>query len=145
MNTMLLEEKSIALGENLITALLAQDFNTLETLLQPQVRFRALTPRRVCEGQTADEASAWFRLWFGDLDEIQVQHSASDRVFDRLHLSYRLRVHDVLNGWRLIEQHAYASVQEGQIADMWLICTGFRPDPTPDHCSLPIPSSPPPH
>jgi hypothetical protein len=140
MHTMLLKEKSTALGEGFITALLAQDFTALETLLQPQVRFRALTPRRVCEAQTADEATAWFRLWFGDLDEIQVQQTASSQVFDRLHLNYRLRVHDVINGWRLIEQHAYAGVQDNHIADMWLICTGFRPDPTPDACSLPNPN-----
>jgi hypothetical protein len=130
-NTMpevILEKKTVALGEDFIAALVAQDFDHLETLFGPQVRFRALLPPRIGEGKTAGEATDWLRRWFGDADELQVLQSTTEEVFDRLYLSYRLRVHDVINGWRVIEQQAYGDVREGHIADMWLLCSGFRPD-----------------
>lgn len=126
MSEVILQEKTIALGERFIAALVAQDFDRLETLFGPQVRFRALLPR-MCEGKTAGEATDWLRRWFGDADELQVLQSTAAPVFDRLYLSYRLRVHDVINGWRVIEQHAYGDVQDDHIAYMWLLCSGFRP------------------
>jgi hypothetical protein len=98
----------------------------IESLFQPHVRFRALVPRRLCEGQTPGEATDWLRRWFGNVDEFQVLQSDVNQVFDRLYLNYQLRVHDVINGWRLIEQHVYIDVQDGLILDMWLLCSGFR-------------------
>ena len=127
MSEVILQEKTIALGESFIAALTTQDFDYLETLFEPGVRFRALLPPRIGEGKTAGEATDWLRRWFGDADELQVLQSTAEQVFDRLYLSYRLRVHDVINGWRVIEQQAYSAVQEGHIADMWLLCSGFRP------------------
>lgn len=50
-------------------------------------------------------------------------------MFDRLYLAYRLRLHSQEKASEVIEQHAYCVVQDGQIADMWLLCSGFRPDP----------------
>lgn len=116
------------LGDQFITALGEQAFDRLQAIFGPQVRFRALVPSRLCEGSSAGEAVSWLRRWFGDADDIRVLQSSASRVFDRLHMSYRLRVHDVINGWRVIEQQAYCSVQDGQITDLWLICSGFRPD-----------------
>jgi len=128
MREVILQEKSTALCKDFIAALTAQDFETLERLFQPQLRFRALVPHRICEGQTAGEATDWLQRWFGDADEFQMLQSAVAQVFDRLYLSYRLRVHDVIHGWRVIEQHAYLDVQGNHIADLWLLCSGFRPD-----------------
>ena len=125
---MTLENQTTALGDRFVAALTAQQFETIESLFAPQTRFRALVPSRVCEGQTAGEATAWLQRWFGSADELQVLHSDMQQVFDRLYVSYRLRLHDVINGWRVIEQHAYGSVQAGRIADLWLLCSGFRPD-----------------
>ncbi|HBY98037.1 MAG: nuclear transport factor 2 family protein [Ardenticatenaceae bacterium] len=128
MSEVTFQEKTIALSQSFITALAAQDFDHLEALFAPQVRFRALVPPRICEGKTAGEATDWLRRWFGGADEFQILESAADQVFDRLYLRYRLRLHDVINGWRVIEQQAYGGVQEGHIADIWLLCSGFRPD-----------------
>lgn len=118
----------VALGESFLEALEEQNFSRLETLFAPQVRFRALVPSGVREGQTADEATGWLQRWFGDADEFQFVQSAADQVFDRLYLHYRLRLHDAKNGWRVIEQQAYCDVRDGRIADMWLLCSGFRSD-----------------
>jgi hypothetical protein len=116
------------LGQAYITALTTQDLESLKTLFGPHLRFRALVPRRLCEGQTAVEAIDWLRRWFGEADEVEVLQSSVAQVFDRLNLSYRLRVHDVINGWRVIEQYAYGDVQDNHIVDLWLLCSGFRPD-----------------
>lgn len=119
-----------AVGSAFIEMLARQDFEQLERLFAPQVRFRALLPPRICEENTAAAATEWLRRWFGGADHLQVLQKTADQVFDRLHLCYRLRTYDAVNGWRAIEQQAYYVVQqEGQIADMWLLCSGFRPDP----------------
>ena len=140
MNEIILQERSTAIGKNFIAALMSQDFETLETLFRADLRFRALVPRRLCKGQTAGEATDWLRRWFGDADEFQVLGSDVAQMFDRLYLKYRLRVHDVINGWRVIEQHVYADVQDDHIADLWLLCSGFRPDIKKDERPKRIPS-----
>ena len=129
MSDVMLNERAIAVGQSFLESLAAQDFDRLEALFAPQVRFRALLPRRTCEEKTAEAATGQLRDWFGEADTLQVLQSTADQVFDRLHLAYRVRLHDGANGWQVIEQHAYCDVQDGHIADMWLLCSGFRPDP----------------
>jgi TusA-related sulfurtransferase len=122
-------EEATAVGQAFLESLAAQDFDRLAALFAPQVRFRALLPPETCEEKSAEAATGQLRDWFGEVDTLQVLHSTADQVFDRLHLAYRLRSHDAANGWQVIEQHAYCDVQDGHIADMWLLCSGFRPDP----------------
>jgi len=117
-----------SLGESFIHELAAQDFRSLELLYQPAARFRAVVPSGKYQGKTAGEAVAVLRDWFGNCDSIQILQSTSRSVFDRLYLGYQLRFHDREDGWQVAEQHAYCIVQEDRIADMWLICSGFRPD-----------------
>jgi len=116
------------LGETFLAALAARDFASLAKLYQPEVRFRAMVPSGERMGHTAGEAVGWLERWFGACDTVAILQSTVKPVFDRLYFYYRLRVHDSQNGWRVIEQHAYSIVQDGQIADMWLICSGFRPE-----------------
>ena len=122
------DEKINGVGQSFLAALAAQDFERLETIFAPQVRFRALLPPRTCEERTATAAAGWLQRWFGGADTLQVLQATADPVFDRLHLHYRLRTHDAANGWRVIEQQAYGEVRNGRIADLWLLCSGFRPD-----------------
>jgi hypothetical protein len=119
-----------AVGDSFVHALAAQDFDALQAIFLPVVRFRALVPSGERFGQTATEAAGWLRRWFGSADTLEVMQSACTPVFDRLYLNYRMRVHDE-KGWHVIEQHAYCVLQGDQIADMWLICSGFRPDAGP--------------
>jgi TusA-related sulfurtransferase len=119
---------AVSIGESFLHALVAQNFDSLEMLYKPVVRFRAIVPSGERLGNTSGESAGWFRKWFGKCDAIQLIQSSAKPVFDRLYISYQLRVHDGVDGWRVIEQHAYGQVQDGQITDMWLICSGFRPD-----------------
>jgi len=129
MSDVMVNEKAIAVGQSFLEALAAQDFDRLAALFAPRVRFRALLPPETCEEKSPEAATGQLRDWFGEADTLQVLQSTADQVFDRLHLAYRLRSHDAANGWQVIEQHAYCDVQNDHIADMWLLCSGFRPDP----------------
>jgi hypothetical protein len=117
-----------SVGEAFLVALAAQDFDRMEKLFQPEVRFRALVPSGERTGNTPGETMQWLRKWFGGSDTLNILSSAAQPVFDRFYMTYRLRVHDDQAGWRVIEQQAYYRVQDGLIADLWLICSGFRPD-----------------
>ena len=129
MSDVMVNEKAIAVGQSFLEALAAQDFDRLAALFAPRVRFRALLPGQTCEEKTAAAATGQLRDWFGEADTLQVLQSTADQVSDRLHLAYRLRSHDTANGWQVIEQNAYCDVQDDRIADMALLCSGFRPDP----------------
>jgi TusA-related sulfurtransferase len=124
----ILEDQAIALGESFLTALASRDFDRLKACFHSQVSFRALVPRGVREGADAQEATGWLRRWFGDADEFQVLMSSAERVADRLHLAYRIRLHDD-RGWQVIEQQAYCTASLGLIETMHLVCSGFRPHP----------------
>ena len=115
-------------GESFIQALSAQDFDSLATMFTPTVRFRSLVPSEENNASTAAQAAALLRDWFGSPDIIEIVQSTSELLSDRLHISYRLRVHDG-DGWQLIEQHAFCTLMGERIADMWLVCSGFRPVP----------------
>jgi len=125
----LVAEQINTVGHSFLEALAGQDFEKMEALFTSQVRFRALLPPRTCEEHTAEAATGWLRRWFGSADTLQVLQAAAEPVFNRLYLHYRLRTHDTAHGWRVIEQQAYADVQEDRIADLWLLCSGFQPDP----------------
>ncbi len=105
----------------------AQDYKGLEQLFSPQVRFRAQVPGEEMQGNTAEEAAGLLQSWFGESDELQVLQSVVAPMAETLYLSYRLRLHDEASGWQVIEQHAFAEVQNGKIAELRLICSGFHP------------------
>jgi TusA-related sulfurtransferase len=120
------------LGETFLKALKGQDFTGLEALFSTQTNFRALVPSGEHLGKTAVEAVGWLRRWFGKYDQVQILQSNAGDVFERLYLCYRLRLHEPTGEWRVIEQQAYCEVQDGKIAAMWLICTGFFADRSRD-------------
>lgn len=111
--------------ERFLAALAVRDFQAIEALFHPEVRFRAVVPSTVREAATAGGAGDWFRYWFGAADSFEVVHSSAGTLADRLHLAYRVRLHDQ-NGWQVVEQQAYLTVAGNQIDDMALLCSGFR-------------------
>ena len=115
-------------GERFIAAIARQDFREVEHLIDPMIHFRALLPSKEAEAHTNVEAASWFKHWFGNRDSLELQYKEVTNIFDRLYLTYRIRTHHPEDGWRVIEQHIYAVVQNGKIADLWLLCSGFRPE-----------------
>lgn len=115
-----------AVGESYVEALTARDFKALEQLFLPGVHFQGLVPSGLRNGATASEAVGWLQRWFGDKDTIDILQSGIEMVQDVLSLHYRLRVHDRYSGWQVIEQNAYAVLQDGKIVVMRLVCSGFQ-------------------
>src|SRR5436190_24273110 len=116
----------IQVGAAWIEALAAQDFEKLQSLLAPDVRFRALIPPGQREDATAADVAARVGGWFGDADPLELVDSEVGRFAGRLHMSYRFDAFEE-GRWHAVEQQAYFDVQEGRITAMDLLCSGFRP------------------
>jgi ketosteroid isomerase-like protein len=116
------------LGAMLVAALTARDFGRLSRTLAPDVRMRALIPPGPLEVSGAEAAAAKFASWFGEANGLELVHSGSDEVGDRLHVFYRLRVKRPGDPWKVIEQHLFCALDEGRITALDLVCSGFRPD-----------------
>jgi hypothetical protein len=118
-----------ATGSRFASALAAKDTAAMLELLHPQIEFRALTPRRAWE---ADDSQAVLEIifghWFEDSDRIEALQSVdTDVVADRERLRYRLAVSNP-EGSFLVEQQGYLTAgQDGRIAWMRLVCSGYRP------------------
>jgi SnoaL-like domain len=115
-------------GATLVAALAERDFGRLACTLVPDVCMRALIPPGPVELSGAEAAAARFASWFGGSNGLELVHSGSDEVGDRLHVFYRLRVKRPGDPWKLVEQHLFCAVDQGRITALDLVCSGFRPD-----------------
>src|SRR5215472_10171871 len=97
-----------------LDALARRDFPELESCLNTNVRFRALVPRGPIEANGAAEAVALFRKWFGEDDTFDVIDAAIGQMGPRIYLRWQLRTGAAgdPSSFRLVEQHAFASVRE---------------------------------
>jgi hypothetical protein len=116
------------LGTAFATALGHKDFDAVKDLLDQQVDFRALTPRRSWEATDPDAVvNDILRQWFDDSDELdEIVSIDSDSVADRERVSYRFHGHNA-DGPFVIEQQAYFTERDGRIDYMRVLCSGFRP------------------
>lgn len=114
-----------ALNE-MIDALEMADGEALAGLLAQDVRLRASLPRRDIERIGPADAAAVMAGWFADATDITRLHSAVEAVGDVWRASYRFQLREA--GEDLVaEQHAYATIEDGLITALRLICSGFRP------------------
>jgi hypothetical protein len=115
-----------SLGSQLSAAIAAQDETAIAACFADDVEFRGLTPRGLRERSGAEETAALVAAWFADSNELELVHSASDEVGDKLHISYRF--HGVEEGEPfVVEQLLYCSVDADRITRADLLCSGFRP------------------
>ena len=117
-----------SLGPDFAAALADKNFGRITELLDPQVDFRGLTPRRAWEASSATEVvSAVLAQWFEESDHIDELLEVEGVAFaDRQRVGYRFRGHND-DGPFTVEQQAYFTEQEGRIAWMRVLCSGFRP------------------
>ncbi len=115
-----------------LAGLAAQDFTRLGGALSADARLRALLPRRVMERTGAEEVAAAFAHWFGDTEGFDLVEASVGEIGGRLHLRWRLRLQAARlgAGWFTVEQQAYADTDDGRIARLDLLCTGYRPGGT---------------
>jgi hypothetical protein len=116
------------LGAALAHAIAAQDADALRALLSTAVTFRAVTPSRVWDADTASGAAdVILGVWFGSQKKVTgITSLETDEVGDVQKVSYRLSV-DLESGPSVIEQVVFYTQAEGQIIDLRLVCSGFRP------------------
>jgi len=115
-------------GVALVAALTERNFDRLAGVLATDTLMRALIPPGPVELSGAESAAARFASWFGDLEGLELVHSGSDKVGDRLHVSYRLRVKRAGDPWKVVEQHLFCALDKGRITALDLVCSGFRPE-----------------
>src|SRR5437763_2762219 len=116
-----------AVANRLVAAVAAQDFDGIIGLLSPDARFRYLIPKGSTELRGAAEVAATFAEWFGDVDTIEVESVQVEPLPDRTSARYRFRLHED-GQWEVVEQQTYIDVdEEGRIAGIDLLCSGFRP------------------
>jgi len=130
------------LGDALIAALAERDFDRLARTLAPDVRMRALIPPGPIDLSGAKPAAARFATWFGESDGLELVHSGSDELGDRLHVFYRLRVKRPGDPWKIIEQHLFCALDKGRITALDLVCSGFRLDRGHHHMEGSLKSDP---
>jgi hypothetical protein len=120
---------SAATGRRFIAAIAHRAWDELATCLDDAVQFRGLTAKGLFSADDRMSAANHVQKWFGWLDQLALLSSEIQPMHDRLHMSYRFRAHK--DQWYLIEQQAYCSVQDGQIKQIDLVCSGFRPEVAP--------------
>jgi hypothetical protein len=109
-----------------VAALARCDFERLGDSLSATVRMRALIPPGPVEVSGRNQAAARFASWFGGREALEVVESAGDAVGDRFHISYRLRVKDQGEPWKIVEQHVFCTMDGARINALDLVCSGFR-------------------
>ena len=117
-----------ALGREFAEALAGKDFDRIAELLDPQVDFGGLTPRRTWQASSAAEAiSEVLTCWLEESDHVDELVAVEGGTFaDRQTLSYQLRGHNE-DGPFIFEQQAYFTEREGRIDWIRVLCSGFRP------------------
>jgi hypothetical protein len=120
-----------ALAGSLLEGLAAQDFAQLGGALAADARLRALLPPGLREWTGAQVIADRFASWFGDTQDFDLVEATVGEVGGRLHLHWRLRLRAerLGTGWFIVEQQAYADTDNGgRIAQLDLLCTGYRPE-----------------
>jgi len=114
----------------LLEALAHQDFVMLADALEGDVHLRALVTGGMVELEGSADVADKFKFWFGDTDAFELLDASIGEVAERLHLSWRIRLHAprLGDGWRFVEQQTYVTCAEsGRIARIDLLCTGYIP------------------
>jgi SnoaL-like domain len=118
-------------ADALLGGLAAQDFTRVGSAFARDARLRALLPARLRECAGTDAIAEQFAAWFGQTEDFEFVEATAGEVGGRLHLRWRLRLRAerVGAGWFTVEQLAYAdTADDGRIARLDLLCTGYRPE-----------------
>jgi len=113
-----------AVGSAFVQSIESLDFDGLEATLAPSIRFRALVPTSCRRASCAADARRMIEEWFSGCDRVEVESMHISDIADRLHIGYRLRVHDHGDCY-VLEQQGYADVAGDTLTSLSLVCSGF--------------------
>jgi hypothetical protein len=122
------EVPELTVARSFLGGLVAQDFTAVGDALAPHVRLRALLPAGLREWTGADVVTDRFERWFGDTEQFDPLEATAGEVGGRAHLRWRFRLQArrLGTGCFVVEQSAYADVEEGAgLARLDLLCTGY--------------------
>jgi hypothetical protein len=97
----------------------------LAAALTDGVRLRALLPGGPIEEHGREAVVELVGDWFADMDTVDLVESAGEAVADRLLIHYRLDLAQRGTRWALT-QTAICKVDDGRLATIDLLCSGFR-------------------
>ncbi len=141
------------LGTSFVEALVRGDFDSMRSMLHPDVRFRGLSPHKFLKASRSDPIGGViraFRLWFYEGEGFDGDHPEELLLCSvmpygdggRFKLSYRIREksREMSEFFRseytaeiaddadwVVEQEAYYDVVDGKIAWMIVLCGGYQP------------------
>ena len=132
-----------------LEALAVRDLARLTATLTDTAHLSALVPGGLQEADGPAQIGDTVRRWFGGAHRFELVDAVVGEVGTRLHLRWRLRVHDERRGPGpfVVEQQVYADTgPDGRIARMSLLCSGFCPEPSgpsgPSEPTVPSVTSP---
>lgn len=110
-----------------------KDFWQLLTILSPDVDFFGVTPRDSWRASTARElVEDILPRWFEPDDDVKEILWIETYAFaDCQRVAYRFRGVDP-HGPFVVEEQAYCSEREGRIDWLRILCSGFRPQLSPE-------------
>jgi hypothetical protein len=110
----------------LSAAIAAQDVAAIARCFADDVEFRGLTPNGLRERSGVEETASLVAAWFADSTELELVHSASDEIGEKLHISYRFQGVEEGEPF-VVDQSLYCSVEADRITRADLLCSGFQP------------------
>ena len=120
----------------LVERLAARDLDGFVAALAPDARLRYLVPPGPGEVSGADEVGEKLWSWFGGAVSVGVLDVQVEPLPDRVSARYRFLL-EQRDGWEVVEQQMYVDADEdGLIAGIDLLCSGFRPTAGPEEGGL---------
>ena len=124
-----IEEEDIKVaGQYFTAALSARDFDRLQAIFHPGVQSRLLIPSGLVTTHDAKGLVANYRDWFGEATFFEVQRTNINYIGGRLSIFYQILLQDA-DGWSVLEQQTYSTLENGRIGRFDLLCSGFQPAP----------------
>jgi ketosteroid isomerase-like protein len=114
-------------GRRFVDALSQRDWEAARALLADDVKLRALVPKTLREEQGRDAVVARFKFWWDGLDDFRLLESSVDEMAGLAEVRYRFFGHDADDGDVTVEQQCFLMVEDGSIAAINSVCSGFRP------------------
>jgi len=113
------------IAASIAAAVARRDPRELAAALTETVRLRALLPGAAIVAHGRADVAGCLHGWFADFDAIEVLESAGEAVADRLLIHYRLTLGRAATRWTCT-QTAVCKVDDGRLAVIDLLCSGFR-------------------
>ena len=120
-------ESATDVGTRFLEALSSRDYESLGACFAADGTLRGIVPPGLREADGRDAIVERFRLWTDDIADYEIADSEATPFADLLRLRWAVQGVDSELGLNVYEQTAYAEIEDGEIVQMRLACSGHRP------------------